>query len=147
MITRRTFLDSLAVGTTGLVLGSTAKSYASILGANDRLNFAIIGLNGRGYAHLSSLKANRTKARLAYVCDVESNILANFAAKAQTSMGEPAIAEKDFRKVLAMRDVDAITIATHPTTGTHRWPCWPSRQANTSTLRSHAATIPLRARF
>ena len=112
MITRRTFLDSLAVGTTGLVLSSTAKSYARILGANDRLNLAIIGLNGRGYAHLSSLKANRTKARLAYVCDVESNILAKFAAKAQTSMGEPVIAEKDFRKVLAMRDVDAITIAT-----------------------------------
>ena len=112
MITRRTFIDSLAIGTTGLVLGSTAKSYARILGANDRLNFAIIGLNGRGYAHLSSLKANRNKARLAYVCDVESNILAKFAAAAQTSMGEAPAAEKDFRKVLAMRDVDAITIAT-----------------------------------
>ena len=112
MITRRTFLDSIAVGTTGLVLSSTAKSYARILGANDRVNFAIIGLNGRGYAHLSSLKANKKKARLAYVCDVESTILAKFAATAQTTMGEAPAAEKDFRNVLAMRDVDAITIAT-----------------------------------
>ena len=43
----------------GLAVGTTAKSYGQIIGSNDRLNFAVIGLNGRGYAHLSSLKANR----------------------------------------------------------------------------------------
>jgi len=109
MITRRTFIDSLAAG---LVVSSTARSYGRILGANDRLNFAVIGLNGRGYAHLSALKANKVKARLACVCDVESNILAKFAAAARTELGEAPVAEKDFRKVLAMRDIDAITIAT-----------------------------------
>ncbi|MFY9949383.1 MAG: twin-arginine translocation signal domain-containing protein, partial [Candidatus Sulfotelmatobacter sp.] len=54
MVTRREFLDALAVGAAGLAVGTTAKSYAQILGSNDRLNFAVIGLNGRGYAHLSS---------------------------------------------------------------------------------------------
>jgi predicted dehydrogenase len=112
MITRRTVINSLAAGATGLAFSSTAKGYGRIFGANDRLNFAVIGLNGRGYAHLSSLKANKAKARLACVCDVESNILAKFAATAQQEMGEPTIAEKDFRKVLAMRDIDVITIAT-----------------------------------
>jgi predicted dehydrogenase len=112
MMTRRTFLDSLATGATGLVLSSTAKSYSRILGANDRLNFAIIGLNGRGYAHLSALQGNREKARLAYVCDVESNILAKFAAAAQRSLGEAPGLERDFRNILAMREIDAITIAT-----------------------------------
>ena len=45
MVTRREFLDTLAVGAAGLAVGSTAKSYGQILGSNDRLNFAVIGLN------------------------------------------------------------------------------------------------------
>jgi hypothetical protein len=53
MITRRQFMDTLAIGTAGLAITSSAKSYASILGSNDRLNFAVIGLNSRAYAHLS----------------------------------------------------------------------------------------------
>ena len=36
MVTRREFLDTVAIGAAGLAVGSTAKSYAQILGANDR---------------------------------------------------------------------------------------------------------------
>ena len=64
MVTRREFLDALAVGAAGLAVGSTAKSYSQIVGSNDRLNFAVIGFNGRAYAHLSALKANRSAARM-----------------------------------------------------------------------------------
>ena len=60
MATRREFLDALAVSAATLAVGTTARSYSRILGSNDRLNFAVIGLNGRGYAHLSSLKANKS---------------------------------------------------------------------------------------
>jgi predicted dehydrogenase len=112
MITRREFLDALAVSTAGLAMGSTAKSYSRILGSNDRLNFAVIGLNGRGYAHLASLKANKSNARISHVCDVESNILKKFADTAQQEMGEAPATEKDFRKLLELKEVDAITIAT-----------------------------------
>ena len=112
MVTRREFLDSLAVGAAGLAISSSAKSYGQILGANDRLNFAIIGLNGRGYAHLSSLKANAATARVAYIADVESNILAKFAAEAQRELGYAPKAEKDFRNILAMKEIDAVSIAT-----------------------------------
>lgn len=112
MVTRREFLDSLALGAAGLAIGTTAKSYARILGSNDRLNFAVIGLNSRGYAHLSSLKANQKAARISYVCDVDSNILKKFADTTKQEMGEPATAEKDFRHILEQQDVDALTIAT-----------------------------------
>ena len=112
MITRRDFLDTMAVGAAGLAVGSTAKSYAQIMGANDRLNFAIIGLNSRGYAHLSALAANRDTARVAYVCDVESNILAKFAAETQKELGYAPQTGGDFRKILERKDVDAISIAT-----------------------------------
>ncbi len=112
MVTRREFLDTLAVGAAGLALGSTAKSYGQIMGSNERLNFAVIGLNGRAYAHLSSLQANKAAARIAYVCDVETNILAKFAAATASQMGEAPKTEQDFRRVLELKDIDAITIAT-----------------------------------
>ena len=99
MITRREFFDTLsAVGTAGLALGSTAKSYGQIMGANERLNFAVIGLNSRAYAHLSSLQANKAQARIAHVCDVETNILAKFADATEKMMGEAPKTQQDFRK-------------------------------------------------
>jgi len=112
MATRREFLDTLAVGAVGLAVSSSAKSYGQIMGANDRLNFAVIGLNGRAYAHLSALKANKAAARITHVCDVETNILAKFAAATTESMGEAPAAVKDFRKILELKEVDAVTIAT-----------------------------------
>jgi len=112
MVTRREFLDALAVGVAGLAVGTTAKSYGRIIGSNDRLNFAVIGLNGRGYAHLSSLKANKSAARISHVCDADGEILRKFAETARQEMGEAPAAVKDFRAILMLKDVDAITIAT-----------------------------------
>ena len=112
MITRRDFLDTLAIGTAGVAFAPTAKSYAQILGANERVNFAVIGLNSRAYAHLSALKANSKDSKITHVCDVESNILAKFAANTQKELGYAPATDKDFRKILASKDVDAITIAT-----------------------------------
>ena len=112
MITRREFLDAMAVGAAGLAVSTTAKSYGQILGSNDRLNFAVIGLNGRAYAHLASLKANKNAARISHVCDVDRDILKKFAEKTQQEMSEAPAAEKDFRKILEQKNVDAITIAT-----------------------------------
>lgn len=111
MISRRTFLDGLAAGVAGAALSSTAKSYARILGANERLNFAIFGLNGRGYAHLSGLKNNGDAAHVAYVCDVDQRILDKFFAEAQKELGYAPATATDFRKVLESKDVDVITIA------------------------------------
>ena len=112
MVTRREFLDTLAVSAVGLAIGSSAKSYGQILGSNERINFAVIGLNGRAYAHLSALKANKDAARIALVCDVDSNTLKKFADNVQKEMGYAPATDKDFRNILQQKDVDAITIAT-----------------------------------
>ena len=112
MATRREFLDALAVGAATLAVGTTARSYRQILGSNDRLNFAVIGLNGRAYAHLSALQANRSAARISHVCDVDENILRKFADRVQQETGKTTATDKDFRRILEQKDVDAITIAT-----------------------------------
>jgi len=112
MITRREFMDWAAIGTAGTILGNNAKSYSRILGASDRLNFAIIGLNGRGYAHLASLKANHDSARVSHICDVESNILKKFADNARHELGYTPETVSDFRTILQHKEVDALAIAT-----------------------------------
>jgi predicted dehydrogenase len=108
MVNRR----ELLVGAAALAIRANAKSYGQILGANSRLNFAVIGLNSRGYAHLSALQANKASASIAYVCDVDSTFMSKFAAKAQQAMGTAPATEKDFRKILEHKDVDAISIAS-----------------------------------
>ena len=112
MVTRREFLDTLAVGAAGLAIQSTAKSYGQILGSNDRLNFAVIGLHSRGYEHLDGLKKNRMTARVSHVCDVDGDVLRAFAGKVEQELGYAPVADKDFRNVLQSKDVDAISIAT-----------------------------------
>ena len=109
METRRKFLGTMAAGA---AFAATAKSYAQIMGANDRLNFAIIGLNSRAYAHLSSMKANAAQARVTHVCDVDSTILDKFARNAQTMLGYAPATVRDFRELLTRKEVDAVTIAT-----------------------------------
>lgn len=112
MITRREFGKTAALGIAGAAVAQTAKSYAQIVGSNEKVRFAIIGLNSRGYAHLSALHANADTSRVVAVCDVESNILAKFAGRATEDLGYAPETEKDFRKLLERKDIDAISIAT-----------------------------------
>lgn len=109
VISRRDFNRKIAASAAVL---ATARSYSQIVGSNDRVNFAIIGLNSRGKAHLSSLKANAGTTRLSHICDVDTAILTKFAAASEKLLGYASNARQDFRKVLASKDVDAITIAT-----------------------------------
>ncbi|HSY01044.1 MAG TPA: Gfo/Idh/MocA family oxidoreductase [Acidobacteriaceae bacterium] len=112
MITRREFSKTAALGAAGMAVAGTAKSYAQIVGSNDRVRFATIGLNSRAYAHLSALHANADTSRVVAVCDVESNILAKYAAAAQKELGYSVESEGDFRRLLDRKDIDAISIAT-----------------------------------
>ena len=111
-ISRRGFVSSIAAGAAGLTVTTSAKSYSRIVGSNDRLNFAIIGLNSRAYAHLAALKANEKDANITHVCDVESNIMNKFAAAVQKKCGAMPATDKDFRNILTVKEIDAITIAT-----------------------------------
>ena len=113
MITRREFLDTLAAGRRRLGNQFDApKVTVRFLGSNDKLNFAVIGLHSRAYAHLSSLKANKETARVAFVCDVDTNTMKKFASDSERELGYAPATDQDFRHILQRKDVDAITIAT-----------------------------------
>ncbi len=104
-------MKETSFGAAGLALGLNANRYARIVGANERINFAIIGLHGRGVAHLECIRQNENTL-VSHVCDVDRRDLEGFAAATEKSFQQAPVKEKDFRKILQSKDVDVITIAT-----------------------------------
>lgn len=108
---RRDFLKNVTLASAGLAFGLNAKSYSRIIGANDRINFAVIGLHGRGYSHMESV-LNCENTLVSHICDVDKRELAKFSKAVKDKFSINPVEEKDFRKILESKDVDAITIAT-----------------------------------
>jgi hypothetical protein len=55
MTKRRDFIRQSVFGSADIAIGGmgfTARSHGSIIGSNDRLNVAVIGLRSRGTAHI-----------------------------------------------------------------------------------------------
>ncbi len=108
---RRRFLQTTAVAAAGLPL-FTARSYARILGANDRLQSALIGCGGIGRAHLNTLLALQEPDAIDLValCDVYDTRAKYFAEIAAASGAQPAVYHRH-EDVLAHKDLDVVTIA------------------------------------
>ena len=72
---RRKFIQQVALGAAGISLGNihnafSAKSYSRIIGANDRLNVALMGCGRRVSAYYDALKDKKNNVDVAYICDV-----------------------------------------------------------------------------
>ncbi|HZK92984.1 MAG TPA: Gfo/Idh/MocA family oxidoreductase [Prolixibacteraceae bacterium] len=114
---RRDFIKKVAATSAGIAIGGTAfgfsaKSYKNIIGANDRIHVAAIGLNGRGNSMVGTI-AKQKNTEVSCVCDVDSRTMPkaiNSVAKAGQAIVPKA--EKDCRKVLEDKSIDAIYIAT-----------------------------------
>lgn len=108
-ISRRSVL--LAGATT---LGATAISYARVVGANDRISMAQVGIGNRG-RELASVVADlkdRHNVEMTAVCDLWK---VNRERAAKTATGEYGRAPRSFRyfeEMLALKDVDAVIIST-----------------------------------
>ena len=102
---RRQFIQ----GTAGTALASVAAlARGRILGANDRLNVALIGCGGRGRALADLVAARITDVELAAVCDVYEP----HAAAAKARAGPGCRSYGDFRRLLEQKDIDAVLVAT-----------------------------------
>jgi predicted dehydrogenase len=114
---RRVFIKKVAAGSAGLAIGGTAfgfdaRSYKNIIGANERIRVATIGVNSRGKS-MGGTFANQKNAEVACVCDVDERAIPKAI---KTIMDAKQIntptSEKDCRKVLDDKSIDAIYIAT-----------------------------------
>ncbi len=54
----------------GSAMASSAKNYSKIIGANDRLNVAIMGLGRRLGAYTDPISRKESNVELVYLCDV-----------------------------------------------------------------------------
>ena len=114
MTSRRNFIKKTSAGTAAVTLGGLvfpSSSYANILGANDHINCAIIGVRSRAKAHVMAIHKDKN-AKIIYSCDVDDTILKEHNEWCQENIGYIPKTEKDFRKVLEDKDVDAVFIAT-----------------------------------
>jgi predicted dehydrogenase len=99
---RRDFVKASAAGMTAL-------SYQRVLGANERINLALIGCGGRGRGVARSMKEVAPND-VAYIA--AADVYMTNTEQARTWAGADAKGFQDFRKVLDMKDVDAVHIAT-----------------------------------
>lgn len=107
--TRRSFLSS------SLGAAATVCAAGRVLGANDRLNVAVIGVNGMGGFHTRTL-AGLKDVRVAALCDVDPAPLARAAKTVKDATGaEPALID-EFQKVLDDKAIEAVVVATP-----HHW--------------------------
>ncbi len=108
MFDRRTMMKGAAA--TG-AMAISASSYARILGANDRIRVGIVGVNGRGQAHMSAF-AKQPNVQVTHFADVDSAVLAKRAGEFAQRHGSKVETTGDYRRLLDTKAVDVITVAT-----------------------------------
>ena len=113
-ITRRRFIQSSAALSAAYFL--PAASWARVLGANERINIAVIGCGGMGSSHLGDLMGRRERDNLALtnVCDVYRRRLNRAVKRIEGGNGAntTGTGTMEYKEVLDNKDVNAVLIAT-----------------------------------
>jgi predicted dehydrogenase len=112
-VDRRTFIQTAGV-VAGSAIASTALSYGRILGANDRIALGHIGIGNRGsglHTMASQLK-DKYNVETVAVCDLWKNNRERAATRTTQYYGRAPKAVQHPDELLAMKDVDAVFIAT-----------------------------------
>lgn len=115
MNNRRKFIGDALKGTAALSIASmvpsfSAASYSRIIGANDRLNVGMMGVNSRGLALAHGFAAQKN-ARIISVSDVDSRAADKCIADVDKIASNRPTAIPDFRKALEQKDLDILAIA------------------------------------
>ena len=106
---RRNFISSTAAGMLGV--STSAKSYAAMAGANDRIVMGFIGLGGMGRYNLKDF-LQMNDVTVAAVCDVWGLNSGRALKMTESQPSGKAREFSDFRKLLEMKDIDAVLVAT-----------------------------------
>ena len=113
-LTRRQFIGRTSRAT--LAATTLASPFARALragepGANDKIHMALIGCGGMGQGDLKCFLQNQ-EVEFLVVCDVDDAQLGKAAAICEQEHRNKPEFEKDFRKVLERKDIDAVLVAT-----------------------------------
>jgi predicted dehydrogenase len=104
---RRNFITTSAAAlATSTVLSNSARA-----DVNGTIRAAVLGVHGRGQAHIAEL-SKLSGVEIAVLCDPDETILADRAASLSDKSGRKVETETDLRKVFDRKDIDVVTVAT-----------------------------------
>ena len=112
---RRDFIKKTVTGAAALSFGGvlpsfSAKSYARILGANERVLVAMMGVNSRGLALASNFAAQKN-CEVRFICDVDKRATDKCIDTVSKIQSSTPMAQPDFRKALEDKQIDALVVA------------------------------------
>ena len=109
---RRTFVKQAAGAV--LAAGMDARSYARVLGANDRIRLGQLGCGDRsqGHVHMTQLAAKKVPVETVAVCDLWTLAREHRAAQVKKAFNNEPQIYKYSEQMLARKDIDGVMIAT-----------------------------------
>ena len=107
---KKTLVGSAALSVGGILPGFSPKSYAKILGANEKVRVGVMGVNSRGLA-LASNFALQPNCEVVIISDVDSRAAEKCIAKVEENQKSKPKNQPDFRKALEDKDMDALVVA------------------------------------
>jgi len=108
--TRRSFIKKTAVASSAVITAPTIIS-ANVFGANDRINAAVLGINGRGKSHIESFMA-QDNVQVTTLCDPDINLLRKRQKSFKETYKKDVALEQDLRRVMDNKDIDVVSIAS-----------------------------------
>jgi len=109
-MTRREFVRRSAAA--GAVAAFPFATSSRVLGANDEIRVGVVGLGTRGVGAHIPLFGRQKGVRIAAICDPDQERLDKAAAQVEKSYKYKAAPFVDMRKMLEMKDLDVVCIAT-----------------------------------
>jgi len=112
---RRGFLKKVigataAMSVGGVLPGVSPKSYANIIGANDRIRTAVMGVNARGLALANNFSLQKN-CEVLYISDVDSRAAEKCINSVEKKQNRRPKSAPDFRKTLEDKNLDALVVA------------------------------------
>ena len=116
MTKRRDFIKKTAMGTAGIAIGGmgfTPEMYRSIIGANERINLAVIGIRNQGSVHITSWSGIKDSHNVAIktLCDTDEALFAPGQKLAMEKGNAKPVTEWDLHKVLDDKEIHAVSFA------------------------------------
>ncbi|MCC5931521.1 MAG: Gfo/Idh/MocA family oxidoreductase [Cyclobacteriaceae bacterium] len=108
---KKAAISSAAVSFGGILPAFSAKSYGNIIGANKKINVAVMGVNKRGTA-LATNFAAQDYCQVAHICDVDSTAAERCISAVAEVTGARPKATPDLRKVLEDKSLDALIVSS-----------------------------------
>ncbi len=111
---RRDFIKKATTGAAAVSFGAilpgfTARSYRNIIGSNDKIMVASMGVNSRGLAVGTNFAAQKN-CEVLYVCDVDSRAADKCIAAVEKIQHKRPMASPDFRRALEDKNLDVLIV-------------------------------------